>query len=320
MENVCKIDGVPSKRCQLPYPKAACVNYKFVLGGKKNEALITTVPVKKNTTTFELTNPVKLTWKIECNATSMYPVPVSITNNSKRVDHMVEAACNSAQQICEIYLNKTVVVPYCTYPIININGETVLLSAIHSMNNLISVSNLHHIDIEWTEMMQTTCSVSSLNYSLVIEDNEKNQTVQDQDVPVQNMCITALNNRNTQRRKLTFNKYGQITPCNDKENNFVFKNIGILKPCVNYTVYVFSSEKGKSTMTEVFKKPLVIQTLDIGGKNLSPFKRDVQNLNVSSDSSSRFELQWEVPASCQKLKNFTIQIEKNYAFVQNVRL
>jgi hypothetical protein len=43
------------------------------------------VPVKKNTVTFELTdsetNPVKFTWKIECNATSMYPVPVSITNN-----------------------------------------------------------------------------------------------------------------------------------------------------------------------------------------------------------------------------------------------
>jgi|688.fasta_scaffold146400_1 hypothetical protein len=44
------------------------------------------VPVKKQTTTFELTdndlqNPVKLTWNIECNATAMYPVPVSIMNN-----------------------------------------------------------------------------------------------------------------------------------------------------------------------------------------------------------------------------------------------
>jgi hypothetical protein len=134
------------------------------------------------------------------------------------------------------------------------------------VNNLISVSNLNHIDIEWTEMTQTTCSVSSLNYNLVIEDNEKNQTVQD--VPVQNMCITALHNRNIQRRKLTFNKYGQIKPCNDKGNNFDFKNTGILKPCVNYTVYVFSSEKGKSTLeTEVYKKSFVIQTLEPEGKN-----------------------------------------------------
>lgn len=142
------------------------------------------------------------------------------------------------------------------------------------MNNLISVSNLNHIGIEWTEVTQTTCSVSSLNYNLVIEDNEKNHTVQN--VPVQNYSITALPNRNIQRRKLTFNKYGQIKPCNDsKENNFVFNNTGILiiKPCVNYTVYVFSSEKGKPTMTEVFKKSFVIQTLDVGGNNHSKFKR-----------------------------------------------
>ncbi len=43
------------------------------------------VPVKKNTTTFELTENetklVKLTWEIECDASYMYPVPVTITNN-----------------------------------------------------------------------------------------------------------------------------------------------------------------------------------------------------------------------------------------------
>jgi hypothetical protein len=43
------------------------------------------VPVKKNTTTFELsdskTNPVKFTWKNECNASYMYPVPVTIKKN-----------------------------------------------------------------------------------------------------------------------------------------------------------------------------------------------------------------------------------------------
>lgn len=46
---------------------------------------------------------------------------------------------------------------------------------------------------------------------------------------------------------------------------------------------------------------------------------DIQKLHIASLFPSRFELQWEIPADCQKVKNFTIPIEKNYKLVENVR-
>lgn len=45
---------------------------------------------------------------------------------------------------------------------------------------------------------------------------------------------------------------------------------------------------------------------------------DIQNLHIAR-LLPRFELQWEIPAGCQKVKNFTIPIEKNYKLVENVR-
>ncbi len=135
------------------------------------------------------------------------------------------------------------------------------------MNNKISVSNLNQIAIEWTETTQIACPVpSSFNYNLVIQDNEKNQK---EDVSVQNWCNISPQLGNKQKRQLNFNKNGQSTPCNRRENNFVFKNI--LKSCVNYTVYVFRSEFGNTLQAEVYKNSFVIKTFEPEGKSLSKF-------------------------------------------------
>jgi hypothetical protein len=46
---------------------------------------------------------------------------------------------------------------------------------------------------------------------------------------------------------------------------------------------------------------------------------DIQNLRVENYLSDRFELQWEIPAGCQKVENVTIPVTINGSSILNIR-
>ena len=137
------------------------------------------------------------------------------------------------------------------------------------MNNpSIDTSNLNQTAIEWTETTHIICPNRTLSakpfYNLVIKDNENNQTIKNVSVP--NSCVIGYDNKTALRRKLTFNKNGQITSCPKKTDNLVSGRE--LRPCVVYSVHVFRSEKDKNPMwTVIYKNSFVIQTLEKEGKN-----------------------------------------------------
>ena len=135
------------------------------------------------------------------------------------------------------------------------------------MNPLsIAVSNLDpfQIDVDWTEIICPVPSSHSkeASHKLVIVENEKNKIVQNVLVP--NGCVRLLHYTNTLRRKLTFDKK-RIKSCDAREINLNFETT--LRPCLNYSVYIFHSENVNPSLgADRYKNSFVIKTLEPEGK------------------------------------------------------